>query len=374
MPTKGRTLEGEKVRARSEYSTRHQSQPLADLLDEAAELERKLNDMRSTIQFELTQPAHDQETAPGQGDAAADDGQPDAMSHPQDADQTQVTATDAAPPADDGEANPDDGEDSPPGRTDALVNQGRSSSYRPGLSRGPKVAIAAAIIAALVTTAVIMMTRGGASWPASVAIVQSETAKACENPDVVSEPGQINFACTKASRQILWVFALMASADDPNFSDGKTGRVGLEPITPTQGGQVAWSLNLHHPYNPFNPIDSLEVAARAINNIIGGATVTGDRGNPVIQPGLESSPANCGRYSGSTAITSRQGFPSLCAKPVTSRAGQAALVADIYRKWFVAAAANEAQDAAVLFANAKDPGNPQVQAVLAHLQEARLPA
>jgi len=219
-----------------------------------------------------------------------------------------------------------------------------------------------------------MMTRGGASWPASVAIVQSETAKACENPDVVSEPGQINFACTKASRQILWVFALMASADDPNFSDGKTGRVGLEPITPTQGGQVAWSLNLHHPYNPFNPIDSLEVAARAINNIIGGATVTGDRGNPVIQPGLESSPANCGRYSGSTAITSRQGFPSLCAKPVTSRAGQAALVADIYRKWFVAAAANEAQDAAVLFANAKDPGNPQVQAVLAHLQEARLPA
>jgi hypothetical protein len=27
-----------------------------------------------------------------------------------------------------------------------------------------------------------------------------------------------------------------------------------------------WSLNLHHPYDPANPIDSLAGAARAINN------------------------------------------------------------------------------------------------------------
>ena len=44
---------------------------------------------------------------------------------------------------------------------------------------------------------------------------------------------------------------------------------------------MAWSLNLHHPYNPFNPIDSLQVAARAINSIIGGATVTGAGGKSV---------------------------------------------------------------------------------------------
>ena len=81
---------------------------------------------------------------------------------------------------------------------------------------------------------------------------------------------------------------------------------------------MAWSLNLHHPYNPSNPIDSLEVAARAINNIIGGATLTGSDGQPVVQPGLESSPANCLRYTGSAALTSRAGFPSLCAKPVTA--------------------------------------------------------
>jgi len=95
---------------------------------------------------------------------------------------------------------------------------------------------------------------------------------------------------------------------------------------------VAWSLNLHHPYDPSNPIDSIEVAARAINNIIGGATVTGADGSPVVQPGLEGDSANCLRYTGSAALTSRKGFPSLCASPVTSPAGQAALVADIYNR------------------------------------------
>ena len=73
----------------------------------------------------------------------------------------------------------------------------------------------------------------------------------------------------------------------PNFEDTRTGRQGLEPITPAQGGQVAASLNLHHPYDPANPIDSIAVAARAINDIIGGATLTGTDGNPVVQSGLE---------------------------------------------------------------------------------------
>src|SRR5260370_25718674 len=96
-----------------------------------------------------------------------------------------------------------------------------------------------------------------------------------QNPDVTSEPSQVNFACAKATRQILWIFALMMSGDDPNFADARTGRMGLEPITPTQGGEVACSLNLHHPYNPTNPIDSLSGAARVINNIIVVATLTG---------------------------------------------------------------------------------------------------
>jgi hypothetical protein len=204
--------------------------------------------------------------------------------------------------------------------------------------------------------------------------VQSEADLACQNPDVTSEPAQVNFACAKATRQILWVFALMMSGDDPNFADARTGRMGLEPIAPTQGGEVAWSLNLHHPYNPTNPIDSLAVAARAINNIIGGATLTGANGIPVVQSGLEADAANCVRYTGSAALDSRQGFPSLCARPVSSPAGQAALVADVYLKWLVGAGPQAAQAAAVLFENANNPGDPQVQAILRRLPGPQLAA
>jgi hypothetical protein len=230
------------------------------------------------------------------------------------------------------------------------------------------------VVAAAVLVTIFLMTRpgGGASWPSGVAVVQAEVARACQNPDVKSEPGQVNFACAKGTRQILWVFALMTSADSPNFADTKTGRQGLEPITPLQGGEVAWSLNLHHPYDPSNPIDSIEVAARAINNIIGGATVTGANGSPVVQPGLEGDSANCVRYTGSAALTSRKGFPSLCAGPVTRPTGQAALVADIYKKWIVGAAPQAARDAALLFTHANDPGNPQVQAILRQLPDPRL--
>ena len=98
---------------------------------------------------------------------------------------------------------------------------------------------------------------------------------------------------------------------------------------------MAWSLNLHHPYNPANPIDSLAVAARAINNIIGGATLTAANGKPVVQSGLLSIAANCARYTGSGAVTSRHGFPDRCAKPITSPAGLGYLVADVFQKWVV---------------------------------------
>jgi hypothetical protein len=252
-------------------------------------------------------------------------------------------------------------------RTDTLLSQGRHSAYHRGLSLRTKVAIGIALLAALIITLAIILSAGGASWPASVATVQADIAKACQNPDVKSEPGQIDFACAPGTRQILWVFALLTSVDNPDFNDPQNGRVGLEPIAPAQGGQLALSLNLHDPYNPYNPVDSLEVAARAINSIIGGATVTGSDGNPVVQAGLESEPANCLRYTGSAALTARAGFPSLCAKPVASVAGEAALVSDVYQKWIVGAAPGAAQNAAVLFANSNSPGSPQVQAILRHL-------
>jgi hypothetical protein len=230
-----------------------------------------------------------------------------------------------------------------------------------------KGVLAVAGAAVVITIAAMFIFRSSPGWPPSVAGVQSQIETACKNPNVASEPAQVNFACGKDTSQILWVFALMTSGNNAQFKDAKTGRQGLEPITPAQGGQVAWSLNLHHPYDAMDPVDSLQVAARAINNIIGGATLTGTNGKPVVQPGLESNPANCAKYTGSSAIVSHAGFPSLCAQPVTSATGQAALVADTYRQWVVGATAAAAYDVSVLFSNAGNPGNPQVQAILKSL-------
>jgi hypothetical protein len=264
------------------------------------------------------------------------------------------------------QAQPDQ-TDVPQDRTRSLVVNGRSNAYAPGWSRTRKVIVAVAVALVGVVILALVLAGGGASWPPSVARIQSLASKACQNPDVRSEPNQVNFACTRGTNAILWVFALLTSGGDPGYGDAKTGRLGLEPITPQQGGEVAWSLNLHNPYNPANAIDSLEVAARAINNIIGGATVTGSNGRPVVQPGLESDPSNCLRYTGSSALKSRAGYPSLCADPISTPAGEAALVTDVYARWMVGAAPQAAQNAGTLFEYSNDPGAPQVQSILQHL-------
>ena len=244
----------------------------------------------------------------------------------------------------------------------------RSGAARRGRSRrGRKVAIGSVAGLAVIGIGALIVLRTGPSWPASVATVKNQITTACQNPNVAAEPSQVNFACDKDTSQILWVFSLLTSGDDPGYADAKTGRKGLEPITPTQGGEIAWSLNLHHPYNPLSAVDSLEVAARAINNIIGGATLTSANGTPTVQPGLESKPENCARYTGSAAIISHAGFPSLCASPVTSQEGRAALVADVYKQWMPGASPVAAQNASVLFQNAGNPGDPQVQEILKSL-------
>ena len=257
------------------------------------------------------------------------------------------------------------------GRTEALINRGRPGSGRPRRRRllahwrlvaGGMVALLAGAAVALVAT------RGsGAIWPASVATVQTEIKQACSNPDVAAEPSGLNFACAKDTNQALWVFALLTSGDNPNFVDQSTGRKGLEPVQPAQGGDIAWSLNLHHPYDPISPIDSLAVAARAINNIISGAALTSANGSALIEPGLESKAANCQRYTGSAKLAARPGYPAACASPVSSASGQAALVSDVFQQWMDGTPSRIASEAGVLFANADDPGSPQVRAILASL-------
>jgi hypothetical protein len=271
---------------------------------------------------------------------------------------------------------PDAGVGGPDERTEVLINRGRRQAQRRGLGRWiahwRAIAIGGGAVAVGAILMAVILPGSGAAWPASVATVQSEIAVACDNPNVMSEPSQVNFACAKDTQQILWVFSLLTSGDNPNFTDPANGREGLEPITPAQGGDIAWSLNLHHPYHPASPIDSLQVAARAINNIIGGATLTGANGTPVVQPGLESNPANCARYTGSSALVTKQGFPALCALPVSSPSGQAALVSDVFQQWMVGMPAQIATEAGVLFRNADNPGNSQVQAILNSLPNSGL--
>ena len=400
------------MRTHFEHDSRPQNQRVADLKNQTAELERKLADARMSLDRELAQPAYDRAVTghghghgqkpprrPLPGSGYADDGRrrPAAYRRSEPVYGYDQALAEESPFGDgstfadestfagdiafadrsafgDGSTFADErtfADDlplrAPHERTEVLVNHGRRTASRRRLSHPSTVAAGAVLGAVLVTLLALILLRGGASWPPSVAVVQSEAARACQNPDVRSEPGQVNFACAKSTRQVLWAFALMTSAADPSFADPESGRVGLEPITPAQGGEVAWSLNLHHPYNPANPIDSLEVAARAINNIIGGAALTGANGTPVVQPGLEGNAGNCLRYTGSAALQARAGFPMLCAQPVTSPAGQAALVADIYQKWVVGAAPEAAQDAAVLFENAQNPGDPRVQSILKRL-------
>jgi hypothetical protein len=257
------------------------------------------------------------------------------------------------------------------GRTEALINRGRPGSRRPRRRRplahwrlivAGMVALLTGVVVALVAT------RGpGAAWPASVATVQAEIEQACANPDVAAEPSGLNFACAKDTNQVLWVFALLTSGDNPDFVDQSSGRKGLEPVQPAQGGDLAWSLNLHHPYNPANPIDSLAVAARAINNIISGAALTSSTGSALIEPGLESKAANCQRYTGSAKLATRPGYPAACASPVTSAPGQAALVSDAFQQWMDGTPSRIAREAGVLFVNADNPGNPQARAILASL-------
>ena len=85
-----------------------------------------------------------------------------------------------------------------------------------------------------------------------------------------AEPSGVNFACATDTQQVPWVFALLTSGDNPGYVDQATGSAGLEPI----------------------------------------------------QPGLESSAANCQRYTGSAVLRTRSGYPATCAHQIRTVAGQ----------------------------------------------------
>ncbi len=101
------------------------------------------------------------------------------------------------------------GASGPAGRTEALINHGRSRA-KPARSRrilGHWRLIAAGAVALLagIIAAIVALGSGSASWPSSVTTVQAEIKQACENPDVAAEPSGLNFACGKDTQSVLWV-------------------------------------------------------------------------------------------------------------------------------------------------------------------------
>ncbi len=360
-----------------EYVSYDEADRIAVLENRAAELERRLLAVLphdgGPVWENVATPAGPADPA-GYRDGDADDPQPAGIRYAYELDPYGGdTAAGGRTENELGGALPDGGADGAGGngRTEALINHGRSRA-RPARSHRLRqhwrlVAVASVALVAGVITALVTLGGGGGSWPSSVAAVKTEIKQACGNPDVAAEPSGLNFACGKDTQQVLWIFSLLTSGNNPGFVDQATGRKGLEPIQASQGGDIAWSLNLHHPYNPANPVDSLQVAARAINNIISGATLTSTNGGALVEPGLESKAANCARYTGSAELVTRSGYPARCASPVSSADGQAALVSDVFQQWMGGTPSQIAQQAGVLFRNADNPGSPQVQAILSSL-------
>ena len=359
-----------------EYISYDDADRIAILENRAAELERRL----LAVLPQDGPPGWGNVATPGDagagaGDQAGDDPErePHAVRYAYQMDAYGAGASVSDGPGGDAGGHADGGApgSGPAGRTEALINHGRSRA-RPTWSRRllghwRMIAVGAVALLAGVIAAIVAFGGGSASWPASVTTVQAEIKQACENPDVAAEPSGLNFACDKDTQQVLWVFSLLTSGDNPGFVDQSTGRKGLEPIQPSQGGDIAWSLNLHHPYDAGNPTDSLQVAARAINNIISGATLTSTTGGALVEPGLESKGANCQRYTGSSKLVSRPGYPARCAAPLNGASGTAALVSDVFQQWMGGTPSQIAQQAGLLFQNADNPGDPRVQAILSGL-------
>ena len=165
------------------------TQRIADLKRTTEDLEREIFDARVSLEHELAESELAAEPAAAQAGRGCQCAPADDYAG---ADTVRLAGAYLAP-----SRTPDD-DSGPAGcpvhvpqtRTASLVTHGRRSAYRRGLSRISKVAVGAVIGAVLVAILVVVMAQGGASWPASVAVVQGQTEIACQNPDVRSEIGR----------------------------------------------------------------------------------------------------------------------------------------------------------------------------------------
>ena len=206
------------------YSRPH-SQRLADLRQETAELERRLADARLSLEHErLAQAAVGRPWAGRNGDRRHRAFEDPGREH----DPGRTAVLHAAPYTAHGNGRAHASGTPHPAdeRTEGLLSRGRRTASYFRFTRTRVAVLATAVAAVLATAGVTVLVNGGASWPASVATVEQQAGTACRNPDVRSEPGQVNFACAATTRQMLWVFALLTSGNNPSFIDPKSGRRG----------------------------------------------------------------------------------------------------------------------------------------------------
>ena len=203
-----------------EHHARPKTQRLAELERKTVELERRLSHARQSLDRELAHYGHSWDAVPDEGaetlfDPAdtngydyADEGASLLDGTPVDLDTSSVDL-DASPLDLDAAPTPIEDDDrlsggdlySPEARTAILINRGRSSATPRRIPR--KVKIGAGVVFALVLFFILIaisVPGPGPAWPASVARVQAEITKACQNPDISSEPDQVNFACGKGTR------------------------------------------------------------------------------------------------------------------------------------------------------------------------------
>ena len=179
------------MRTQIDDNVRQRSQRLADLQNEAAELERRLSDTRVLLKGELDGSGRDSAAIPEQIrvsqharpmpaelDFEANFGEPD-------------EAYELGPDADEaagydsayyGRALP-----SAEARTEVLVTHGRGGRHYRNISRRQLIAAAAAGLA-LVTILVVILAGGGASWPSSVALTWRVVLCSRRAPSRASSP------------------------------------------------------------------------------------------------------------------------------------------------------------------------------------------
>ena len=94
--------------------------------------------------------------------------------------------------------------------------------------------------------------------------------------------------------------------------------------------------------------------------------LSGSDRKPAVQPRLESNPANCNRYTGSSAVLTRPSTRHLrCAGDQLFRAGSPGgrRLSGVVRRCVARGRPGR------FFGNANGPGNPQVQAILKALPD-----